>query len=297
MDAGVGPGAAEPEVRCAGCGQRYGWSSFSAARGAWQLLRAEDREGIERFLADYTHIRRAEGRGSDDPAYYRDLPAVAAADPLRGQWAMRARSWAYARARVLAPDGGARRIVDVGAGVGWLAHRLSVDGHDVLALDVSLDPLDGLGAARHYETPFPCVQAHFDHLPLGSGVADVVLYDASLHYSVDYEVTLAEAKRVLRPGGRIVVLDSPIYRHDRSGRQMVAERHADFERRFGRRSDSVASRQYLTPQDLARVGARLGVRWERSRPFYGWRWAARPWVARLRRRRAPSRFELVVGWV
>ncbi len=86
-----------------------------------------------------------------------------------------------------------------------------------------------------------------------------------------------------------------LYRRDASGRQMLVERHADFERRFGRRSDSVASRQYLTPAELDRLGRELGLRWQRSRPFYGWRWAARPWVARLRRRRPPSRFELLVG--
>ncbi|MCC6434683.1 MAG: class I SAM-dependent methyltransferase [Acidimicrobiales bacterium] len=296
MDAAIVPAVAE-SVQCRGCAVRYHWVCFGASHGAWQLLRPADRATAERFLADYTHIRRAEGRGSADPAYYRNLPTVPADDPLRWQWSRRERSWRHARARVLSPQGEGRRIVDVGAGVGWLANRLASDGHDVVAVDVSLDPLDGLGAARHYHGVFPCVQAHFDHLPFASGTADIVLFDASLHYSVDYAVTLAEARRVLRSGGCIVVLDSPIYHHDRSGHQMVAERHADFERRFGRRSDTVASRQFLTPHELARLGDLLGLRWERSRPFYGWRWAARPWVARLRRRREPSRFELLVGRV
>ncbi|MEZ5236515.1 MAG: class I SAM-dependent methyltransferase [Acidimicrobiales bacterium] len=301
--AGTDPAGAE--VACPqGCAS-YRWHPFAGdapttaapgePAGAWGLLRPADRAAIERFLADYTHIRRAEGRGSDDPDHYRNLPAVPATDPLQWQWAMRARSWQHAEPRVLPAAGGARRVVDVGAGVGWLANRMAQRGHDVVAVDVSLDPLDGLGAARHYDSGFRCVQAHFDHLPFADACTDVVLYDASLHYSVDYAVTLAEARRLLRPGGAVVVLDSPIYRHDRAGRQMVAERHADFERRFGRRSDSVASRQYLTPAELDRLGRELGLRWQRSRPFYGWRWAARPWVARLRRRRPPSRFELLVG--
>lgn len=305
----AGDGPAD-EVTCPQCRARWHRAPFLAdggggaraaggadrpAGGIWQLLRPQDRPAVERFLTDYTHIRRAEGRGSDDPAYYRNLPAVPADDALRWQWSMRATSWTHAEARLWPAGGPASRVIDVGAGVGWLAHRLARAGHDVAAVDLSLDPYDGLGAARHYQHRFTCVQAHFDHLPFGPGSADVVLFNASLHYSVDYRTTVAEALRVLRPEGVVAVLDSPIYRHDEAGRRMVAERHADFEARFGRRSDTVASRQYLTTDDLDRLADAFGLRWERSQPFYGWRWAARPWVARVRRRRPPSRFALLVG--
>jgi SAM-dependent methyltransferase len=123
----------------------------------------------------------------------------------------------------------------------------------------------------------------------------MVVFNASLHYSTDYVRTIGEALRVLRPGGRIVIMDSPIYRHDTSGRQMVAERHADFEQRFGTRSDSVASVEYFTDAMLDEIGRLLDVRWVRHRTWYGWQWAMRPWKARLRRRREPSRFVVLVG--
>ena len=134
-----------------------------------------------------------------------------------------------------------------------------------------------------------------DALPFADAQADVVVFNASLHYSTDYVRTIGEALRVLRPGGSIVVLDSPIHRHDSSGRQMVAERHADFERRFGTRSDSVASIEYLTGSMLDDIGRRLDLRWRHHRTWYGVRWAVRPWVARVRRRRAPSRFVVLVA--
>ena len=280
----------EGSARCPGCGAEY-----VRRAGIWQFLRPEDQERIDRFLADYTHIRRAEGRGSIDPGYYRALPEVAATDPLAWQWGIRQRSWCHAWKLLFAASAAPQRIIDLGAGVGWLSNRLTLEGHDVLAVDVSLDDLDGLGAARHFECSFARVQAHFDHLPLLDAQADVVLFNASLHYSADYVVTLGEALRVLRPEGSIVVLDSPLYRRDSSGRQMVEERHADFAQRFGRRSDSVPSRAYLTSAVLAELAECYGLQWERSRPFYGLRWAARPWVARLRREREPSRFEVIVG--
>jgi SAM-dependent methyltransferase len=142
---------------------------------------------------------------------------------------------------------------------------------------------------------WPVVQAEFDRLPLARGTADLVVFNASLHYSTDYAVTLGEALRVLAPGGRILVVDSPVYVHESSGLRMVAERHADFEARFGTRSDSVPSIEYLTEGRLRDLAAELGLRWRRSTPWYGWRWWSRPWMARIRRRREPSRFHVLVA--
>ena len=45
-------------------------------------------------------------------------------------------------------------------------------------------------------------------------------------------------------------------------------------------------------------GLGLGLRWRVFPPWYGWRWALRPWRARLLRQREPSTFALLVAeWV
>jgi len=162
-------------------------------------------------------------------------------------------------------------------------------------VDVSVDDRDGLAAARHYTPDWPRLQAELDHLPLAEGQADAAVFNASLHYSSDYAATLREAQRVLRPGGSLVILESPIYRKEESGRRMVAERHADFDRRFGTRSDALPSIEYLTWDRLEDLARGLGIRWQRFPTWYGWRWALRPWVARLKRKREPSRFVILVG--
>jgi ubiquinone/menaquinone biosynthesis C-methylase UbiE len=187
-------------------------------------------------------------------------------------------------------------VLDLGAGVGWLSHRAAQLGHQPLAVDLSVDELDGLGAAScHLADGWPLVQAEFDRLPLADAQADVTVFNASLHYSVDLAATLAEALRVTRPDGAVVVMDSPIYRADAAGAAMVAERAADFERRFGTRSDAMPSVGYLTDDGIAALGRQLGVRWQTVVPWYGWRWAARPWQARLRRQRERSRFAVLVA--
>jgi SAM-dependent methyltransferase len=304
-------------------------SCFRCVDGIWRCLPPDRAAIFAPFLRDYTNIRDAEGYGYDDLARLQRLPDTDPADPMAWQWRMRALSFASLQRHVLEPlvkrtnDGRPTiddrrttndemppirpssfvlrpsfqglRVLDLGAGVGWLSNRLAKLGHDPCAIDLNLDPRDGLGAARHYGGDWPRVQAEFDRLPLADRQADLVIYNASLHYSTAYRATLAEALRVLRPGGRIVVLDSPIYRHDASGRQMIAERQVAFARDHGTRSDALPSVGYLTWAMLRDLGRELGLRWRVIRPWYGWRWALRPWRARLLRKREPSTFALLVA--
>jgi SAM-dependent methyltransferase len=280
----------EAGATCDACGGLY-----PVVDGIHRFLTGERLVHFDAFLRDYTAVRIAEGRANTDDAYFRRLPQPTPGDPLQRQWNLRRRTWSTVRDRVLRSAGASLVVVDVGAGVGWLSNRLYELGHQPHAVDLTIDDLDGLGAARHYDPSWPRYQAEMDALPFADAQADVVVFNASLHYSTEYVRTIGEALRVLRPDGRIVIMDSPVYSRDAAGRQMVAERHADFERRFGTRSDSVASVEYLTDAMLTDVGRRLGVRWRRHRTWYGWSWAIRPWRARIQRRRQPSRFVVLVG--
>ncbi|MCY2990272.1 MAG: methyltransferase domain-containing protein [Planctomycetota bacterium] len=283
------PAAGDCQLGCPRCGQGY-----ECTDGIWCFLPTARRAFFEPFLRDYTRIRIAEGRGSASADFYRSLPACESSHPLAWQWSLRWRTFDCLCGRVLADLGSGLKVLDLGAGVGWLSNRLSLLGHCPCAVELSDDGQDGLGAARHYAPRWPRLRAEFDRLPLADAIADVAIYNASLHYSTDYRVTLREALRVLRPGGRIVVLETPVYRREESGRQMLAERHADFERRYGTRSDQLPSQGFLTWAMIGQLAGELGVRWERHRPWYGWRWALRPWLARLKRRREPSTFAVLV---
>jgi hypothetical protein len=100
---------------------------------------------------------------------------------------------------------------------------------------------------------------------------------------------------VLRADGLVVVLDSPLYQRAQSGDAMVAERERAFSASYGFPSNALASEHYLTPVRLAALADQLQLDWSLHTPFYGWRWAMRPWRARLRGRRPPARFGVLVG--
>jgi ubiquinone/menaquinone biosynthesis C-methylase UbiE len=247
----------------------------------------------QRFLDDYLRIRRAEGRGSDDPAYYLALPFRDLSGKFEEQWAMRARTYRGFE-KCLPP--GALDILDLGAGCGWLSYRLKLLGHFPVAVDILDDDHDGLRAARHYPY-FHRVEAEFDRLPFPDRSFDAAVFNASLHYSPDYVKTLTETKRCVRPSGRIFVLDSPIYKRREHGEMMRRERRQQFLAQYGTESDHVKSIEYLDEDTLSKLSRQVGIEWLSYLPWYGWAWHLRPLKAWWSRSRPPSRFRILEGEV
>lgn len=286
---------AEP-LRCEGCGR-----TFSRSAGIWRFLPDERAKQYTRFLREYQTVRADEGWGASDAGYYRALPWVARDDPQAGIWRIRAKSFRALIDRVVAPCevrlGRPLKILDLGAGNCWLSNRLAERGHFVAAVDLSTDTRDGLGASEWYDpaSTFLPLQAEFDFLPFTNDQVDLVVFNASLHYSTDCALTLTEAERVLHPDGCLVVMDSPVYQDGSSGAQMVQEREATFLGRYGFRSNSLPAENFLTTSRLNELGADVGIQWEIFAPFYGVSWLVRPWRARLRRRREPAMIPLITG--
>jgi hypothetical protein len=76
---------------------------------------------------------------------------------------------------------------------------------------------------------------------------------------------------------------------------MRAERQAYFEKLYGFRSDALKSIEYLDQPMLDELSSELNIDWQYGQPWYGLRWALRPWKAKLRGKRPPSRFLILVG--
>lgn len=254
---------------------------------------------MEAFRRDYGAHRASEGRGHHG-AELLQLPYLKAG-PLARQWQVRARTFDAFLRHVLRPIAAAAgrplRILDLGAGNGWLSYRLAREGHSCTAIDVRDDGVDGLGAALPLlrEAPFERLVASFEDLPLAADFADIAVFNASLHYATNLERALAEAARLVRPGGSIAILDSPFYAGSRDGEAMVAEKHAFANARFGDRAASLLALpfiEYLTGERLRQASGALGLAWRRRRVLYPLWYEMRPLTARLRSRRTPSRFDL-----
>lgn len=271
--------------------------TYGRTDGIWNLVAPDRAPRFQRFVTEYEHVRRLEGRHSERPEHYRRLPFVPSETPMARDWRVRAETYRCFTIEVLEPIETRHplRVLDLGSGNGWLAYRLALRGHNVFAVDLRTGRGDGLGAHVHYDRTFTPVRAEFDRLPFTARSFDLVVFNASFHYAEQYEDTLREVLRVLKPSGKVVVMDTPVYARRTSGETMVRAREESFRKRFGCASDSIDSEQFVTYGRLRQLSARLGITWTHHRPRYGFRWAARRAASFVRNRREPARFEVIVG--
>jgi SAM-dependent methyltransferase len=301
-----------PENPVAGPGHRAPEADDAAPMAdspmaATPLAASQRSLALRRFRSAYAAHREAEGRGGGGEAELLALPYLREG-PQAAQWAVRSRTFDRFLGAVLQPMASAAspsrplHVLDVGAGNAWLSYRVMLAGHRATALDVRTDAVDGLGAVAGYRAHLPAlprrIAASFDAVPMADGVADLVVFNASIHYSLDLPLTLREAVRVLAPGGRVVILDSPFYPSVADGDAMVAEKRRDSEARYGSLTTDLTALpfiEYLTPAGLAEASSPLGLRWRRHRVRYPLRYELRPLIARVGGRRRPSRFDLWEG--
>ncbi len=93
------------------------------------------------------------------------------------------------------------RIADLACGTGDFCRELAAAGLDPVGVDLSFGMLT---AAR---TTAPLLHADALHLPLVDGAVDGATCGFALRNVVDLEVLFAEIARVVRPGGRIALLE------------------------------------------------------------------------------------------
>ncbi len=106
-----------------------------------------------------------------------------------------------------------RRIIDVGCGPGTSTVVLRSLYPD--AEIIAVDPAEGnvVKARSRVASPSACVLGVFESIPLQDSSVDGVIAMFSFRDVTDYIRALDEARRVLRPDGRLVILD--LYRPER----------------------------------------------------------------------------------
>lgn len=115
-------------------------------------------------------------------------------------------------------------IADLGAGEGTLSLMLAQRAERVIAVDNSRKMVEygAEVAARHGVDNLEYRLGDLEELPLDNGEADLALFHQSLHHAIHPEKAIAEAWRILKPGGRVVILD--LLRH---GFDEAREMYAD----------------------------------------------------------------------
>lgn len=95
-------------------------------------------------------------------------------------------------------------VVDIGCGPGNLYASLGGSPRVLIGVDISRDALE---MAR--QIGYTPILADAHHLPLISGFADIVAVNAALHHCDDMAQVLAEAARLVCPGGILITDHDP----------------------------------------------------------------------------------------
>ncbi|WP_082541880.1 MULTISPECIES: class I SAM-dependent methyltransferase [unclassified Rhizobacter] len=147
-----------------------------------------DRQARERFIrsafddtaGDYNRLERILGLGT-------------------GSWYRRQ---ALLRAG-LAPG---MQVLDLGMGTGLVSHEILHVTNEPQRL-VGVDPSPGMMAQAHLPGEVRCLVGRAEALPVPDASIDFLVMGYALRHIEDFSVACAEFRRVLKPGGRLLILE------------------------------------------------------------------------------------------
>ena len=164
-------------------------------------------------------------------------------------------AWARALGHLLPP----LEIADLGCGEGYLTFEAARFAKRVVAVDRSEAALERAreAAKRRRLKNVEWKRGEIEKLPLKDASVDVALLSQALHHAAHPATALAEAVRIVRPGGRVLVLDLRSH-EERWVRERLGDKWLGF--------DDEELRRLLADAGLTDIRVNVGTRRQRD-PF------------------------------
>ena len=120
-------------------------------------------------------------------------------------------------------------IADLGAGDGGFSLLLAQNAEKVVAVDSSAKMIEFAReqATRNHVKNVEYRLGDMEELPIDDASVDIVFFSQSLHHALHPNRAVAEAARILKPGGRIAILDLAKHRFEEA-RDLYADEWLGF---------------------------------------------------------------------
>jgi ArsR family transcriptional regulator len=195
----------------------------SGGGGVLDQILAEARNEIPEAASDQAAIRSVVKKRQDKMrSFFDSVAGRLGKDYVPGQ------SWkgvAEALLRLMPP----MVIADLGAGEGGFALLLAQSAKKVIAVDTSAKMIE-VGREQALRRGVKNVEyrlGDMEEVPIEDGQADLVFFSQSLHHALHPERAIQEAWRILRPGGRVAILDLVKHRFEEA-RELYADEWLGF---------------------------------------------------------------------
>lgn len=180
-------------------------------------------EEVEEVAVDRSALRHLLRKRKDTArAYFDELAGRFGKDYVPG------RSW-KAIAEALIKVLNYKIVADLGAGEGTLAQLLAQRAEKVIAVDLSPKMVE-FGQALAIQNGLPNLEYRIGDIedpPIDSGFLDLAILSQALHHAEYPQRALDAAFRILKPGGRLIVLDLVQHQFEEA-RQIYADRWLGF---------------------------------------------------------------------
>lgn len=211
------------EDRRIGKNSLYRLTTTSGGGGVLEQLLGKAQAEIPEAAHDRATARRVVKKRQDKMRAFFDSVAG-----RHGKDYVPGKSWkamAEALLRLMPPQ----VIADLGAGDGGFSLLLAQSAEKVVAVDSSAKMIEFAReqAQRNHVKNVDYRLGDMEELPIDDASVDIVFFSQSLHHALHPDRAICEAARVLKPGGRIAILDLAKHRFEEA-REMYADEWLGF---------------------------------------------------------------------